>query len=252
MKSFKYFFILSLFVVFSCTTKKDVLYLQNYSKIDNYKYSEYKLKIDDILKISVNTDQPQLSLIYNPRGINSNFSTNKENLLYYGYQVDFNGNIKFPKIGEVSVLGLTIEGLRNLLIKKIKESGDLTDPVIDVKLINAHFTILGEVNKPGRYDFLANNINLLDALGIAGDLTINGDRKEILLLRDIDNKKEFFTIDLTNTDFMSKKGFQIFSRDVIIVNPNTNRVKNAGIIGNSGTLLSLLSFLLSSIILIAR
>ena len=165
-------------------------------------------------------------------------------MLYYGYQVDFNGYIKFPKIGKVSVLGLTIEGLRNLLIKKIKESGDLTDPVIDVKLINAHFTILGEVNKPGRYDFLANNINLLDALGIAGDLTINGDRKEILLLRDIDDKKEFFTIDLTNTDFMSKKGFQIFSRDVIIVNPNTNRVKNAGIIGNSGTLLSLLSFLL--------
>ena len=67
--------------------------------------------------------------------------------------------------------------MRNLLSKN-KRIGDLTDPVIDV-LINAHFTILGEVNKPGRYDFLANNINLLDALGIAGDLTINGDRKEI-------------------------------------------------------------------------
>ena len=228
------------------------MYLQNYSKSDSYDYKEYKLNIDDILKISVNTDQPQLSLIYNPRGINSNFSTNKENLLYYGYQVDFNGDINFPKIGKINVVGMTIDNLRDFLYKSITDSGDLTDPVIDVKLINAHFTILGEVNQPGRYDFLGNNINLLDALGIAGDLTITGDRKELVLIRDINNKKEFFKIDLTNTDFMAKNSFQIFSRDVIIVNPNTNRVKNAGLIGNSGTLLSLLSFLLSSIILITR
>ena len=87
---------------------------------------------------------------------------------------------------------------------------------------------------------------------MAGDLTITGKRKDIKLIRFIDNKYITHTIDLTSDDLFTNKNHQIFSGDIIIVNPNTNRVKNAGIIGNSGTLLSLLSFLLSSIIIISR
>ena len=87
---------------------------------------------------------------------------------------------------------------------------------------------------------------------MAGDLTINGDRKEIKILRDFDSKTKIFNIDITNANFIKNSGFQIISGDIIIVNPNSNRVKNAGIIGNSGTLLSLLSFILSSIIVISN
>ena len=119
-----------------------------------------------------------------------------------------------------------------------------------MKLINAHFTILGEVNSPGRYEFLKNNINILEAIGVAGDLTINAERKDVRLIRNSQGKRQVYNIDLTNKKFILENTFQIFSGDIIVVNPNYTRVKNAGIIGNSGTLLSLLSFILSSIIVI--
>ena len=130
------------------------------------------------------------------------------------------------------------------------ESDILVNPFIDVKLLNSYFTVLGEVNMPGRYDFLKNNMNILEAIGVAGDLTINGKRKDIKLIRkDFLNETSVYSIDLTSLESVTKN-YQIFSGDIIVVGQNSNRVKNAGIIGNSGTLLSLLSFILSSIIVI--
>ena len=106
------------------------------------------------------------------------------------------------------------------------------------------------VNTPGRYDYFENNINILEAIGRAGDLTITGKRNNIKLIREIDNKTTIHKLDLTNPELINSKFFQIQSGDIIIVDPNSTRVKNAGVIGNSGTLLSLLSFILSSIIVI--
>ena len=104
--------------------------------------------------------------------------------------------------------------------------------------------------RPGRYNFDDNNMDIFQALGMAGDLTINGKRDDIKIIREVDNDIEVISLNLTNSEFIINNNFQIFSGDVIIVNPNNTRVKNAGIIGNSGTLISLLSFLLSSIIVI--
>ena len=84
---------------------------------------------------------------------------------------------------------------------------------------------------------------------MAGDLTINGKRDDIKIIRNVDGYNEVITLNLTNSNFI-KDSYQVISGDIMIINPNSNRVKNAGIIGNSGTLLSLLSFLLSSIIII--
>ena len=93
-------------------------------------------------------------------------------------------------------------------------------------------------------------MNILKAIGLSGDLTINGKRNDIKLIREIEGEQVVSSIDLTKSEFINAGSFQILSGDIIIVNPNSARVKNAGIIGNSGTLLSLLSFLLSSIIII--
>ena len=95
-------------------------------------------------------------------------------------------------------------------------------------------------------------MNILEALALAGDLKINGERRNIKLIRDVNNRNVIYSVDLTKKDLFIDKSFQIYSGDIIIVNPNTNRIKNAGIIGNSGTLLSLLSFILSSIIVISN
>ena len=246
------YFITILFLVTSCSSKKKILYLQDHDSFltDSFDYKEYKLKVDDILKIDISSEVPEAAIPLNRFAMNGNFSLNKETLSFYGFQVDSNGDINYPSLGLINVVGLTINEFRDKLYNKITEIGILTNPNIDIKLLNANVTVLGEVNKPGTYSYNKNNMNFFEAIGLAGDLTINGKRDDIKLIREQNGKKNIYSINLNRTGSLTQETYQIISGDIIIVNPNTTRVKNAGIIGNSGTLLSLLSFILSSIIVI--
>lgn len=254
MYTYKLFIIyfLILLNLASCASKKNILYIQgvNEENISKISYSEYKIKIDDILKIDISTIDPEVSLKYTYTGINSSFSNTKENLLFNGFQVNAEGNVNIPNLGEVNVINRTLLEARDLIYNKLVVNEDLINPTVDVKFLNNHFTVLGEVQNPGRHEYVENNLNILEAIGLAGDLTINGERKDVRIIRDFNGVNELYNIDLTEADLLNNEYFQIFSGDVIIVNPNSTRVKNAGIIGNSGTLLSLLSFLLSTIIVI--
>ena len=253
---FNKFLVFSLIILLtlSCTAKKDILYLQNINENEVYsnEYSEYVLKEGDILKIDVSSENPETAIIYSPNGVNSSIFNTRDALLFNGYMIDSEGYINFPTTGKIFAKGLTIIELHRNLSKKIIESQILTKPTIDIKLLNSHFTILGEINRPGRYDYLKNNLSVLEAIGMAGDLTINGVRQDIKLIRDNSGKKTVYSLDLTKASLLTDNSFQIISGDIIIINPNSTRVKNAGVIGNAGTLLSLLSFLLSSIILITN
>lgn len=251
LKSLKFVLIISVFIN-SCSSKKDIYYLQVMNSdgdLPSVSYYDYELKIDDVLKIDVNSENPELSQEFNPN-VMSNFAPSKDVYLYNGYQVNSQGTIDFPSLGKIYVEGLSVIEVRDKIYNLIQNGGFLANPIVDVKLINLHFTILGEVSKPGRYNFFENNFNIFDAIGMAGDLTINGEREGVKVLREVGNNKEIFEIDLTNINTFENKAYQIISGDIIIVNQNSSRVKNAGIIGNSGTLLSLLSFILSSIIVI--
>ena len=237
----------------SCSTKKDILYMQD--TIDNnsyeFDYTQYRVKVDDILKIEIGAETPEPAAVFN-QSLNMMNNNTLESMLYNGYQVDSNGYINFPVIGKIFVSQKNISEIRDDIYNLIVEKKILIAPSVDVKLMNSHFTILGEVKNPGKYDFLRNNMNILNAIGMAGDLTINGERRDIKIIRENEGKSSVSFIDLTKSDFLTGSNFQIFSGDIIIVNPNSTRVKNAGIIGNSGTLLSLLSFILSSIIVISN
>ena len=252
-KLYFYYLILISVSICSCSSKKDILYFQDLENKDYVtKYSDYKIQVDDIIKIDINSEIPESALIFNKNPNPINNTANRENMLLNGYLVDVDGNINFPILGEINVEGKTIRDLRNYLYSNIVNNGEgyLLNPFIDVKVINLSFTILGEVNNPGKYNFLNNNFDILEAIGMAGDLTINGKRDDVKIIRKINDRKIVKTIDLTKSNILTDDNFQIFAGDIIIVNPNYNRVKNAGIIGNSGTLLSLLSFILSSIIVI--
>lgn len=239
-----------IFIAFGCANKKNVLYMQNDDKVINYSltYNTYKIKTDDILKISVSIDDKEImtSLINSQ----NNLSETRESLTFKGFQVNTQGFINYELLGDIYVAEKTIDQVREIIKSQIISKGFYNNPIVEVRLINANFTILGEVKNPGNYNFQKNNLNILEAIGIAGDLTINGVRENVKLIRYSNGKQKIFNIDLTNTNILADKNFQIFSGDIIIVNPNTNRIKNAGIIGNSGTLLTLLSFILSSIIVI--
>lgn len=246
------------FLVFSflssCSTKKDILYIQdtNDELSLNINYYEYIIKVDDILKIDIMSETPEVVKDFNPPTRSSNINNTLISMQLNSYLVNPSGYIDFPSIGKIQVAGMTIDQLRNKLFEYLVEKEILNNPIIDIKHINAHFTVIGEVKNPGKYEFVKNNLNILEAIGVAGDLNINGKRNDVTLIREIEGKTTINKIDLTKSDFLSSDFYQIVSRDIIIVNPNTNRVKNAGIIGNSGTLLSLLSFLTSLIIVIGN
>ena len=244
--------VLLIFLIFSCSSKKNINYLQDLEKLDPEKisYTEYKLKVDDNLYIDVKSNIP--TTIDFSDQTNLGASMNPQTLEIIGYRIDANGYIDYPEIGKISSAGLTIMELKDNLRKELINNQVFNDPYIDIKLLNAKFTILGEVSSPGEYKFLDNNLNLLEAIGMAGDLTINGIRDDIKIIRNTSFGSKVITVDLTKVHFIESDKFQVFSGDIIIINPNSARVKNAGIIGNSGTLLSLLSFLLSSVIVITN
>ena len=136
--------------------------------------------------------------------------------------------------------------IKNLLVS----GGHLINPSVTVRLLNSKVTILGEVRKPGTYTFTEKNISLLQALGLAGDLTIDGNRKNIIVLRESNGQRTTTNIDLTSVSWLSSLYQNIQPNDVIIVNPNSKKVTSAGLIGNISTVLSIASILLSTIILI--
>ena len=147
MKSLKLIFSLVFLCVFSnCATKKDILYVQDIDSIDGYSiiYEQYKVKVDDILRIDVGSDNPEIMLVF---GSNTNniTSNNKETLLYSGYQVNSNGFIDFPNLGKISVEGKTIEQIRDNIYNQIVQRDILINPC-RCQIIEYTLTILGEVS----------------------------------------------------------------------------------------------------------
>ena len=249
------FFVLFISTIFyTCSSKKEIVYLQNgLDNIEAVSSFQHPIQIGDILKITLRTENDNsLNIIVPPALQSSVYNESRESLIFKGFEVDDEGYINYPGIGKINILGNTTKEVEAKITSILSESEILTDPIIDVKIINLHFTILGEVNMPGKYYYDKQNLNIFEAIGMAGDLTINGVRKDIKLLRFENDKVSSVSINLTKKSVVNDYYFQISSGDIIIVNPNYSRVKNAGIIGNSGTLLSLLSFLLSSIIIIQR
>ncbi len=247
------FYFILLLLLTNCSSKKSVLYMQDLNEGSKFinDYLVYKTKVDDILKIDITSEDIEASMIFN-KPSSSSINNNFESMTLDGYQINSEGYINFPYFGKLMVLDKTVDEIINLLYNKITEESILKNPSIDVKLLNSYFTILGEVKNPGRYDYLENNLNILEAIGISGDLTINGKRNDVKIIRELNDEKIILSADLTKSQFLNEDSFQIFSGDIIIVNPNITRVKDAGIIGNSGTLISLLSFILSSIIVISN
>jgi polysaccharide export outer membrane protein len=241
-------------LMWSCSSKKEILYFQDADKyVDtSIKYSGSTLQPNDILKITVGALVPEAAIPYNKISSNSLQSSNIEIMKLDGYIVSSEQTITFPVLGIISVDNKTTEQLEQDLKHQLESGGHLTNPSVSVRLLNAKVTILGEVNQPGTYNFTEQNITLLQALGYANDLTINGKRNDILLLREVDGNRKITHIDLTTASWLDNPFYFIKPNDVIVVNPNDSKVKSAGFVGNSATVLTIASLVLSSIILLTR
>lgn len=251
------FFIFFIFlnILNSCASKKNVVYFNqgaesDYPKIDATLFT-YKIQSNDILSIKILSLDLQSSVPYNlvmQDGTTGNVN-NLELTKINSYLVGTSGEIILPVLGSINVVGKTTDELSLFLKSMLIDQGHLNSPNVIVRLVNSKFTVLGEVKNAGTFNFTENNLTLLQALGVAGDLTIYGDRKQVLLIREQPNGKRIFNVDFTKTDWFTKEEYIIKPNDVIIVNPNNAKIKSSGIIGNPSILISLASLLLTGILL---
>lgn len=252
MKHLLLMFLMAL-LVNNCASKKDVLYLQD---ANNYPetpitYTNALLQTNDVLRIQVSAAVPEMAVPYN-RPMVQGGGMNIQMLSLDGYLVSEDLTINFPVLGNISVANKTISQL-GIDIKQLLEDGNhLNNPVVDVRLVNAKITVLGEVNSPGTYVFTEPNINVLQALGYAGDLNINGRRDDVIVIRELEGVRRISHIDLTNSAYLDSEFNFIKPNDVIIVNPNEPKVKSAGFISNPASLLGVISILISTAILLTR
>ena len=158
-----------------------------------------------------------------------------------GYLVSQEGTITFPVLGELKVAGKSTIELQQMLTKTLNDKGYIKDANVNVRVINGKVTVLGEVNRPGTYSFEEQNISLNQAIGYAGDLTINGIRKDVLLIRENNGTRTYIKLDLTSSSWFTSPYYYVKQNDVIIVNPNGAKIMTSGYLGNIGSILSILS-----------
>jgi polysaccharide export outer membrane protein len=144
-----------------------------------------------------------------------------------GYLVNSDGNIQFPIIGDIQLAGMT----RTQAIEKLKEelSSYIVNPTISIRILNFRVTVLGDVRNPGTFTIPNERITVLEALGIAGDLLITGERENVLVVRDDDGKKREYRIDLTSESLFSSPVYYLQQNDVIYVEPNRAK-RNSSVI----------------------
>ena len=198
-----------------------------------------KLRPGDKVNVIVNTKDQEYNNMYNlpyaPAriGQSSSFQTAQGVTCY---TVDSNGNIEFPVLGKIAVAGMTREELaaaikKALLEKKLLEDNPL---VVTVEYANLNVSVLGEVGRPGRYAIDKDKVTLLDALGMAGDLTIYGKRDGVVVMRQIDDRQKMFEVDLTSVEkLVGSPVYYVQQNDVVYVAPNSMRQRQATVSGNT-------------------
>jgi len=231
------FFTLSLFT-FSCTPYKGVPYFQDLKrdsiqaeKIMNY--TPLTIQPGDLLALNVNSLNHEADQQFNynlerPSGINSvtgltDNGTSSEGTVF-GYLVDEEGNINLPIIGEVKVSGLSTKQVSVDLQTRLATV--LSNPIVNVRLVNFSVSILGDVKTPGVFTIANEKTTVTEAIALAGDLNTTGIRN-ILLIREVDGIRKYIPIDLKSKNFMNSPYYYLENKDVIYVQPNKDKVSGS-------------------------
>ena len=234
--------IISIIFITSCASRKNLVYFQDEPLEAGLLISEPEqlvYKPDDILTINVSALDPDTVRPFNLPVVanNTNIGLNAQaQLQVQTYLVDYDGNIQFPVLGALKVEGLTRTELTSLLTEKI--STYVNDPIINVRLANFTITIIGEVSSPGTFTIQDERITLLEALGMANDLTIFGARKNVLIIREVDGKKKFANVDLTSIKTVNSPVYYLQQNDVIYVEPNKARIRSSSYNQNNNVLIA--------------
>lgn len=198
---------------------------------------DIRVRPEDKISIIVNSKDPLLMELFNlptvSRQIGSG-SSGSSSQGVSGYTVDKSGNIDFPVLGAVHVAGMTREEIASYIKEELVEKNLVKDPIVTVEFQNLTVSVLGEVASPGRYNIDKDRLSLLDAISMAGDLTINGKRDNVLVQREENGKKVLYKVNLNSgLDLYASPVYYLQQNDVIYVEPNSMRARQATVNGNS-------------------
>ena len=250
-------------ISYSCIPTKDLTYLQEGKSTSdslitvNRRQPPYRVQFNDVLSIRIKALDQDLVALFNPspaEGISQNALD--EGYYYDGFAVDRHGNIRVPTLGEVPVLGLSVEEIREDIEKKLLAEyfTEEANIFVTVKLAGIKYTINGEVALPGTKLELAEQLTLMQAIANSGDITLTGDRKDVVVIRQYPGGQQVHHIDLTSIDAMSSPYYYVQPNDLILVNPLPQKALGTGTTGLSSftTILTVVTALTTAILLFIR
>ncbi|RYD90987.1 MAG: sugar transporter [Sphingobacteriales bacterium] len=226
--------VLVILLLTSCGAKRNLVYLSDLNDSTVYRsainnLTEPKIQHGDILGITISNVDPESSNLFNKgllpvagqAALNNNTATPDAG----GYLVDKAGNINFPSIGKIKLTGLTIEEAIDKLAGMVGKF--VKDPIVNVKLLNFKVTVIGEVTKPGVFNIPNNKVNVLEALGMAGDMTLYGKRENVVVIHEENGSRTVTPIDLNNKSFLQSPSFYLQQNDVVYVKPDKMKERQA-------------------------
>ncbi len=250
-KIFNLLIVIVILTISSCASKKELVYFQG-DQQSTTKYEEYipKIQSSDMLAISVSAADIKATEPFNQQSVYQVNSGVQNNPYAKVYTVDENGYIHYPLIGNVKVGGLTRTEAENEL--KAKISKYIVNPGVNINFTNFRISVLGEVAKPGNFTIPSERVSILDALGMAGDLTINGVRNNIMVIREQNGQKQTYNVDLTSKEILNSPVYYLAQNDVIYVEPNNAKISSSKFTPNYSLWISVAGVIISVIAVISK
>ena len=210
----------------ACLSNK-IKYIQDkdetFEHIDEYanKPKDYKLQEKDILYVKITSTNKEINEYFNLNNNNTTNSTQNSNFYLDGFTVNDSGYVQIPVLGSVKVLGLNMKEVSELLQERTDEH--LNNAIVNVKLVSFFLTFLGEVNTQGRITVFQDDINILDAVALAGGIGDYGDKRNVLVVRKTQNGTKTFHVDLTKRNLLISDKYYLLPNDLVIVEPLRNK-----------------------------
>ncbi len=219
--------------LFSCGNIRKATYFYNVEE-SSFRSVEVEnlepvLKENDLLSITVSSVNPEAAEMFNKANISATQSATSANRSssVSGYLVDQDGYIRFPILGKIKASGKSKKALREELTTALKTRKLLIEPIVDIRYLNFKISVLGEVKNPSVLTVPSEKISLLEALGLAGDITIYGNKDNVVLIREENGVRRLRRIDLTSRDIFTSPYYYLKSNDIIYVEPNEAKVSGA-------------------------
>ena len=238
---------LGLLFLTGCASREDIVYFQGTpSEMEAMNYSP-TLQPDDQLAITISAMDFEATKPFNLTNYYYNSQDPERRLTYL---IDENGEIDYPVLGKLKLGGLTRIEAMDLMKEKLSEY--IVQPGVNIEIVNFKVTVLGEVAKPGTFTVENERVTVLEALGMAGDLTINGVRKNVMVIRETPEKKEFYHLDLTSGDLVNSPVYYLKQNDVVYVEPNKAQINSSTYSRNTSIIISIASLVITVISVLTR